>query len=442
MKNMEPLFSLENADLKTLFTPAWVKETTVTHSSHSLEEASKEAPERRYKNSPGVRGRRDRKNHPSLFNKKEDHVAVKRVLALHGWKIEFLPEPQSVDDIAKQIKSDGKAYPLFELARLILQKPERYTLRFVKISTRENLSSRLYQCLVDQGLWLSEKELVSHVLKNYCDRYYVTEKIEVEPPKGLYTSLAVCGMSQTILGPSNHHEYQTKMRQLYLKRFAHLPFEVFKSRIMILRDAAKIEEWKKAESTSEIFIPVAPLQEAQSLKISSLAALEAHFKQEHAPSLSAEINEEVFLSGVSGIQCSDPLIKSAIEQALQELKRFPLPLSHLLGQELGACGLQIFKAHENIVYVSLARPRYVSEERPLSPSLMVLLNTLKSHQKSSRTEQWQAIVASRPLQVEENKDQHESAVAKDLKWLIHEGYVMNYASRGFEIAKKPKTQSL
>jgi hypothetical protein len=249
-------------------------------------------------------------------------------------------------------------------------------------------------------------------------------------------------MSQTILGPSNHHEYQTKMRQLYLERFAHLPFEVFKSRIMILRDPAKIEEWKKAESTSEIFIPVAPLQEAQSLKISSLAALEAHFKQEHAPSLSAEINEEVFLSGVSGIHRSDPLIKSAVEQSLQEIKRFPLPLSHLLGQELGARGLQVFKAHENILYVSLARPRYVSDEKALSPQLIVLLNILESHQKSSRPEQWQAIVASRPLQAEESKDQRESAVAKDLTWLIHEGYVMNYASRGFEIAKKPKTQSL
>ncbi len=41
----------------------------------------------------------------------------------------FLPDDNGVESIARQIKMTGRAYPLFDIARLILQKPERYAVR-------------------------------------------------------------------------------------------------------------------------------------------------------------------------------------------------------------------------------------------------------------------------------------------------------------------------
>ncbi|HEX5397672.1 MAG TPA: hypothetical protein VFY06_01305, partial [Verrucomicrobiae bacterium] len=43
--------------------------------------------------------------------------------------VTFLPDDKGVESIARQIKMTGRAYPLFDIARLILQKPERYTVR-------------------------------------------------------------------------------------------------------------------------------------------------------------------------------------------------------------------------------------------------------------------------------------------------------------------------
>jgi len=45
---------------------------------------------------------------------------------LAGWEVRILADPRGIDGLARQIKSTAMAYPLFDLAQLILEKPERY----------------------------------------------------------------------------------------------------------------------------------------------------------------------------------------------------------------------------------------------------------------------------------------------------------------------------
>ena len=100
-------------------------------------------------------------------------------------------------------------------------------------------------------------------------------------------------------------------------------------------------------------------------------------------------------------------------------------------QALAARGLQLFKAHENIVYASLARPRsFHQQEKVVSDSVKNLLETLKVHAAAPRAEQWKALLASRSP--EQEAAEHEATLMKDLSWLLHEGYVVNYATRGFQ----------
>src|SRR5690606_35846399 len=39
--------------------------------------------------------------------------------------VTLLPDEKGVESLARQIKMTGRAYPLFEIAKLVLQKPER-----------------------------------------------------------------------------------------------------------------------------------------------------------------------------------------------------------------------------------------------------------------------------------------------------------------------------
>lgn len=172
---------------------------------------------------------------------------------LKGWSLEIQSEARGVEAMARQLKDANRAYPLFGLAGLILEKPERFRVSFKKV---EEPADALYQVRLDQTLWLSEREAIQHVLTQHRDRYYRTEARTIEPPKGNFSFIAVCGMSGTVLGPPNFHDYNAKLMRLHAERFSHLPFEVFKGRVKMVRDEALLEQWKKDQSVKEIYFPV------------------------------------------------------------------------------------------------------------------------------------------------------------------------------------------
>jgi hypothetical protein len=172
---------------------------------------------------------------------------------VHGWEVRFLPEEAGLDGLAKQIKQSLKAFPLFQLARLILEKPDRYRLRFVRRGGAE-----LFRLTLDQTLWLEEKDALQHVLTHYLDRFYRRDVVVGEPPKGNFPCVAQCGMSGVLIGPPNHHDYQGKLLRLHAERFSHVPFAVFQNRVRMLRDEESIEKWRQEQSSKETFFPLPP----------------------------------------------------------------------------------------------------------------------------------------------------------------------------------------
>jgi hypothetical protein len=101
---------------------------------------------------------------------------------------------------------------------------------------------------VDETVWLSEDQALDHVLSRHFDTFYKTDKTEIDPPKGTYTFVAQCGMSDQILGPPNYHGYQDKLRALHADRFSRLPFDVFKSRVKIIHDEEVVKQWLDDQS--------------------------------------------------------------------------------------------------------------------------------------------------------------------------------------------------
>jgi hypothetical protein len=178
---------------------------------------------------------------------------------LEGWDLQLVPDAAAIEGISRQIRSRAKAYPLFELARIILQLSDRYK---VKLRPREEgTAPELFRAKLDGSLWTSRKEAISHVLAKHLDSFYRRSSVTVEPPKGAFTVVAQCGMSGVIIGPPNHHEYTTKVIGLHAARFRNMPFETFKSRIRMVRDEALIEQWKTEQSTKTVYIPVTPGEE-------------------------------------------------------------------------------------------------------------------------------------------------------------------------------------
>jgi hypothetical protein len=90
--------------------------------------------------------------------------------------------------LAKRIRMQGRAYPLFDIAGLILQSPERYHIRFTsQTPPKDQEQQKIWICKLDQTVWLNEAEAVQHVLQKHLEDFYSAERTETEPPKGHLT---------------------------------------------------------------------------------------------------------------------------------------------------------------------------------------------------------------------------------------------------------------
>ena len=351
---------------------------------------------------------------------------------LRGWSVVAIPDRRGIEGLAKQIRSSGKAYPLFDLAALILEKGERYLIR-LKRETEE--APVVFQLKVDGSLWMSEKEAIGYVLARLWETFYRRERVEVEAPKGAFAFVAVCG--DIVLGPPNHHAYQARLREVHAERFRNMPFEAFKQRVQMVKDPEVIEKWKAEQSSRDEYYPLETPEGAEPLKLVDLAAVESHFRANHAPTLIEAVRTKCEVPGAVLAGASSTPIRQLLTEFLSETRRFPISLAHGLSQSFAGIGLQIFKAHDNITYVSAARPRYLDRVgSPVAESLAVILDYLESAPSKPRNEQWQDLLSLRS-QPEEVAGR-EAALASDLSWLIHQGHVMDFAKRGLEGARKPQ----
>lgn len=440
---------LNSIDLSLSFAPAWVKEASNPQDIARL--AAKHGGSDR-DDRPGRRNddRRPRSDRPPLRRpsggdrdrrgprQPERHSSPepRPIAPLRDWDIRFVPHPNGVEGLAKQIRSSAKAYSLFDLAQLILEKSERYQVEFRRAAPT---APTLFQLKSDGSLWLSEREALTYALAHQLDKYYRRDRITVDAPKGNYTVIAVCGLSGALLGPPNYHDYQDKIRQIHAKQFANMSFDAYKSRIRTERDEELIAKWKEEQSSRDVFYPLDTQEGEEPVKLETQQDLERHFREHYASAAISQLAERGTAPGPAALNDSAPAVLALTRNTWEELHRFPLPLALLLSDKLTSKGLHTFKAQKNQSFVSVARPRYLDRQTsPVSARLESILTYLEGHGTTPRADQWKALIELYPAPAEGEADTRESNMATDLFWLLHEGHVVDYYGRNLVASRKPE----
>jgi hypothetical protein len=371
--------------------------------------------------------------------------------------VNFIPDEKGVESLARQIKMTGRAYPLFDIARLILQKPERHAVKFsVKKKQDGQIAQPLFACALDDTLWLSEEEAIAHVLKNHFATFYQVERTPTEPPKGKYTFVAQCGMSGVILGPPNHHDYQNQLRKLHNERFSRMPFEAFKARVKIVRDEEVVKKWTDDQSWKTEYVC---LNMPEPLRLGSRETVEKHFRETHKEAIIKPVESHTLVgTAVRGLRSAG--LSHLARHTLEEQKRFPLQIATVLSQQFASHGLQFFKVNKTVTHVSVARPHFLDlETTPVSEGIKRIVEYISTHPKTTRRKLMDALAPTpppppipvapetpaasaesvpAPTQPEAPAPTPEqTAVISDLHWLVHQGHVIEFANGVIETAKKP-----
>ena len=384
--------------------------------------------------------------------------------------VSFLPEERGVESLARQIKLTGRAYPIFDIAHLILKRPDRYHVAFrVAKKADDPVAQSLWICNLDDTLWLSDQDAANHVLRKHFDTFYKAERTPADPPKGTYTFVAQCALSGIILGPPNYHDYQNKLRKLHAERFSRMPFEVYKSKVKIVKDEAVVKKWIEEQSWKTEFVC---LNVSEGKRLGSREEVEQHFREVHFGNIIRGVESHTLLGAVAQLLPTAAL-RHLVRRAWDEQQRFPLKVVTTLSQQFAAHGLQFFKVNKTITHVAVARPHYLDlQTTPVSDDIKRIVDYINAHPGCARRQLIGALapspapaaapatpppaeraVASPPTTEQiagapsaaapkATGDLHDptpeqTVVIADLHWLIHQGHVLEFANGRIETAKKP-----
>ncbi|MBN2507915.1 MAG: hypothetical protein JXQ71_14610, partial [Verrucomicrobia bacterium] len=347
----------------------------------------------------------------------------------------FVPDDKGVESLARQIKATGRAYPLFDIAQMILAKPERHHVTFSVVKNAEGVvANPMYLCALDETLWLSEAAAMQHLLDRHFTTFYQPERTQVEAPKGTYTFVAQCGMSGVILGPPNHHDYQNQLRKLHAERFSRMPFDVFKSRVKIVREEAVVKKWIEDQSYKTHYVC---LNMPEPLTLHCREEVESHFRETHLPNLVQSV-ETHRMSGTASRNLHESALRRLVRQAWEDQRRFPIQVATVLSQQFAASGLQFFKVNRTVTHVAVARPHYLDLDiTPVSESIRQIVNYINANPKCTHNQLLEALAPMPGADESTEPTPERTAVVADLHWLVHEGHVIEFANGVLETAKKP-----
>jgi hypothetical protein len=340
--------------------------------------------------------------------------------------VRFIPHLPAFNSVITQIKAGSVAYSVFALARLFLEKPERYD---VQLTTAEDRP--LFQ-LGENGAVASDRQILeAGAFANARDDFYTVEITQSEPLKGNFTNVARCRLSGTLLGPTNHHNYQPQLRNLYEARFSRrMSFFDYQKQVDIVSDPAVVEEWK--EQARNVTTYTTKTIEPP-LSFTNAAEVERHFRQHHLPGLMRSAGE-LTIDGVMSRRLPDRALGRAIEEAWSSETRSPSKMMQELAMGLRQAGLNIFRHRRGMLFVSPIRTRVFSHESAgVSPSINAILETVKAKPGINRKQlaEQLAPAGGEPADLERAKH----TLASDLHWLVSEGYVIEFNDSSLDLPR-------
>lgn len=347
-------------------------------------------------------------------------------------QITIYPEEKSVDALAAHVRQSGHAFSMFDAARLVLAGGDRFMVRY---RCAEERAAGLFNVPTDGSLFLNRDEALAHVLRSAAlDEFYRVEEVELEAPKGEFSSVAVCGMSGEIIAPPSHHSYQTGVIRLHRERFSNMPIEEFKRRVRVEANPELVAKWKENMSKGRRWVCLKgeTPEGGEPLALNSRADMEAHFRRTFGNDAVVEVREATIHGNIDKQKLSHVLF-ILLRQSVDAARKHLFEISQKLGAGLERRGLKLFKRRAGKQYVCRVKPRAIENGMVFSDRLAQLVDVLKGSHGIQMQKLVESIVPSPPAPegTDPNAPKHPTDeqvnVIKDIRWLANEGYVIEYS---------------
>ncbi len=384
-------------------------------------------------------------------------------------EVMFYPEDSAFRALTKAIRNACRTYELFEVAHLILEKPERFVAVLTPLPARGGeIAVKLFQSVPDGLVFETEEAAVAHVCKNHLDRFFTVEEIEIEAPKGSFVGVNKSTLSGELIAPPNYHRYQELLRAHHAERYAHMSFERFAAQIELDKNPDSVNAWLEKMKKSVRYTVKDTAEGETAPAFDGVNAARAYLLSTAKDKIVRETTE-ARLPGRQLDQLPQGALRRSVEFVLEQQRRFPLVTANNLRGRLRRMKFGLYKrGSKGVSFVCAVKRRFRDEQTVFAKNLQELIDFIEKHpnvfakelpekflgivpeapaaekaplqdatvtaesqetvEPSSGDAQEPAVApeaAPAPAAVNPNAERL-SALLKDLHWLVSEGFVTEF----------------
>ncbi len=372
------------------------------------------------------RDRRDRRS---------TRVEERRYPLIDELEISFNPEEKAFRALTSAIRANCRTYELFEIARLILDKPERFVV-LVRLLKKAEPEERGFFISVPDGLpFESEAEVTDYVLRNFLEDFCEVESIEVEPPTGEFPMVNRCSLTREIIGPPNYHRYQELERAHITDRLSHLSLEAARSKIESVKDPETIENWVRKMTQQTRYKMKVPVDGETVAPVFESFESARHHVLTHQKQRVFRISVAAKFEG-RGLEKlpEGSNLRQCVALALEEQRRFPLVTANRLRGRLKRIKFDVYKrGSRGISYTCAVNRKIRSSDDTFAKPVQELIEFIQDHPQIRATDLPREMQESKgATDAEAGAKEEEGArgfgqIKQDLHWLVADGYVVEYS---------------
>lgn len=345
----------------------------------------------------------------------------------------FYPEEKPFGAMLKTLKDSCRTVELFEIAKSILEKLERFQISVKPVGAEKNPELRLFQSVPDNLPFLTEAEAADYAFAALADTLVTTETVEVEPPKGAFSTIARCGLTGEFIAPPNYHGYQKALREHHAAKVKSMPFERFVARVETVKDEAAVAAWLEKKKSLVRYV-LKDRKETDPEHFDSLEAAKAHLL---ATRKDAFVKSAPFVrfAGKDAEKIPAGPLRESIEQELEFQRKFPLDTANAIRGRLRKAGFALYKrGAKGVTFICGVKRKFRTPSTPpFADAIAKVFDTIERHQDAAAgrylpvSELGAKILGPKP----EGEDAaYEAALvelAGNLRYLVTEGYVTEFA---------------
>jgi hypothetical protein len=378
------------------------------------------------------------------------------------FEVTFYAEDTAFTALVKAVRASCHTYELFEIARVVLAKTDRFVVVVQRKADSEGKRAPLFVTPVDGLPFENEDEAVQHVLRNHLATFFDISEVEVEAPKGNFQFVMRCGLTGELLGPPNYHRYQNILQQHHASRLSNMPFERFRERLETVKEPEIIAQWtEKMKKATRYVWKVNPQPDQPAPSFDSLEEARTYLLANARDKVVRSVDSARFHGKVAESLPAGE-IRAAAEGHLERQRRFPLDTANSLRGRLRREGFTIFKrGSKGVSFVCAVKRKFRVPGQVFSESISALIQFIEKNPVVSVKElpakhlgivQPEAAVAdtsaetvtaaTAPAAAAPTEDEIKlKRLWMDLRWLVTEGYVTEY-SDGKLFAAPPMSPQL